>query len=690
MKRKIYSVVILWLIYSLSGIFWLMAGNNTQLVKTKTSGLINWKEIKTIEDVCTYYPDRVDYIFKNLDFENNELEDVATAYNKKNIVKACQLLLKYYNNKFSERAGKKILPGISVKTSTLGDSIINDIFTFQNVTGKVPRNSSEHLIWAYEGPEDDIEWAWALNRHYPVSTLLPIYFETGNPKYIIYIDQFIKDWILESTPYPGVKSSTAMWRGLEVSFRVKVWSQIFYDFMHSFAISPATRLLMLSSLPDHAHYARNFHAQNNWLTMEISGLATFATSWPEFKKSAEYLDYSVSAMTESLKGQIYPDGVQTELSSHYHITALVNFILFKNICDKSKVKLPEYFTEHIEKMLNYLAYTMRPNGYGILNNDSDLDFNRERILKAAEVYSREDWKYIASNGEIGSKPNSLLSVVFPWAGQAIFRSGYDENAHWSFFDIGPWGSGHQHNDKLHISVSAFGKDFLVDAGRFAYRGEVATKFRKYATGSKGHNVVLIDGKEQKPGPLLTEKPLLESDYSINENESFARGSFDKFDGLDGECTHTRTFYYKNDNFWIVVDNITTDRPRKIETLWHWHPDCSVFIQDNKILAENEAGSFLVVPVSKNNWEISLIKGQELPEIQGWYSKEYNIFEPNFTSVYSAEIQSSANLIWLLIPIENKKNHNVKAEIINETIDEVRLRVQENETISIVTMPLGEK
>lgn len=32
------------------------------------------------------------------------------------------------------------------------------------------------------------------------------------------------------------------------------------------------------------------------------------------------------------------------------------------------------------------------------------------------------------------------SSLFPWAGQVVFRSGYDADATWAFFDIGPYGS----------------------------------------------------------------------------------------------------------------------------------------------------------------------------------------------------------------------------------------------------------
>ena len=51
------------------------------------------------------------------------------------------------------------------------------------------------------------------------------------------------------------------------------------------------------------------------------------------------------------------------------------------------------------------------------------------------------------------------------------RDGWHERAHWAWFDAGPWGIAHQHNDKLHLSVSPFGRDVLVDTGRYNYTEE---------------------------------------------------------------------------------------------------------------------------------------------------------------------------------------------------------------------------
>jgi len=319
-----------------------------------------WQDVKSIEDVCSVYPDQMRSIFQNINLELKGLEEVKLAYNKNDIPLACANLLAYYKR---SNLVTKDLPIGTQKISTVADSVLQDIYTFQQVTGKVPHLADGHLKWVCAGPQDDIEWAWALNRHYPVNDLLKGYAATGNPKYVKYIDLFIKDWIISSWPYPGVKSNTAMWRGLEVSSRVKVWSHVFYELMNTGLISPATQLLMLSSLPQHAHYARNFHAQGNWLTMEIAGLATVASSWPEFKESPAWMSYSIQTMVASMKEQVYPDGVQTELTSHYHHVALSNFNLFAEICHKTNVPLPEYYTKTLEDMWNYLAYIYNTPGW---------------------------------------------------------------------------------------------------------------------------------------------------------------------------------------------------------------------------------------------------------------------------------------------------------------------------------------
>jgi len=326
-------------------------------------------------------------------------------------------------------------------------------------------------------------------------------------------------------------------------------------------------------------------------------------------------------------------------------------------------------------MWNYQANTMRPDGYGVLNNDADLIYNRERIKRAADIFKRKDWLYIATNGKEGTKPKGQPSVFFPYAGQLTMRSGYEPNAHWAFFDIGPWGTGHQHNDKLHVSVYAFGSDLLVDGGRFAYRGAMADKFRKYATGSHSHNVILIDGKGQADGPRLTDESLTDKNFKRTPEYDHTWSSFDRFDGIDGICTHTRLVFNVRGKFWIIADRITTDCPRKVETLWHWHPECVVSTKmANAISGGSNKGNLAIIPAGKVKWNITRVKGQEIPSPQGWYSREYNFAEPAETDIFSATIGQSYTFVWILYPFVNQ-SPVINAIVTSENENNIKIKVK---------------
>ena len=524
-----------------------------------------WREITTVEEICSAYPEVMQNMLNQFNLDYIGLEKVKAANENGNLVEACNELLSYYKNGNTASFLRVTQPEKSSKTDANADITLTNVFIVQNVRGEVKFGDDGHRDWYFKGPNNDREWAWLSNRHSQISNVLSTYFETGNPKYAEYIDLFLRDFIIKSMPYPGVKSSTSVWRGLEVAARAKVWSRIFYGLLNSEYLSPSTQLLMLSSLPDHAHYNRNFHGGNNWLTMEISALATVATNWPEYKKSEDWLAYSVETISESMKGQVYEDGTQTELTSHYHNVAMQNFHLFKEICDRANYPLPDFFNETIEKMYSYIAHVIRPDGNRILNNDGDRGSDVQLILRGAETFNKPEWKFAATNGNSGVEPKNGPSFFYPWAGQLISRNNYSKDAHWSFFDVGPWGSGHQHNDKLHLSISAFGRDLLVDAGRFAYTGEVAQKFRGYAKGTQGHNSVLIDGKGQMPDTRVVDEPLSEIHWKITPEFDYAWNSFDKYFDVEG-VKHNRTMMYVRDEFWVIVDKIETKIPREIKTL----------------------------------------------------------------------------------------------------------------------------
>ena len=647
----------------------------------------SWQEITTVEDVYANYPTILENMLNQFDLDYKGLEKVKEAYANQDVVEACRQLLTYYQNGNMASDLRKTVSQETSRTLAAADTTLTDIFVVQNVRGKVPVGSDGHRDWYYKGPNNDKEWAWLSNRHSQLYGVFVAYLETGNPKYAEYIDLFLRDFIIKSMPYPAVKSSTSVWRGLEVAARAKVWTKIFYGLIDSRYISPATQLLVLSSLPDHAHYNRSFHSGNNWLTMEISALATVAAYFPEYKKSDAWLNYAIDTITESMREQVYADGVQTELTSHYHNVSLLNFELFKEICEKANKELPDFFDTTIEAMYSYISHVVLPSGYRVLNNDGDKGSDRDYILKGAKNFNHPDWTYIATNGESGTKPADGPSYFYPWAGHLVSRSGFDADAQWSFFDVGPWGSGHQHNDKLHLSISAYGRDLLVDSGRFAYTGEVAEKFRPYAKGSAGHNLILIDGKGQKPGPTHAKKPIENAYFKLARNFDYATNSFDQYIDLKGKAEHTRAVFYVRGEFWVVVDRISTDTPRKIDALWHWHPDNKVEQNNQIVKSNNDRGNLAIIPVGKRKFDIKFTEGQEAPEIQGWYSPEYNLYKPNVSSTYSTRINSDTTLIWLLVPSEGE-SPILKTKITHENTNKVELSIKSKVNSWHLTIPFN--
>jgi hypothetical protein len=519
--------------------------------------------------------------------------------------------------------------------------------------------------------------------------LLTAYFKTGNTAYVQCLDEHIRDWVL-SVSYPGEHHYDPPWgTGLDVSFRSKVWPQVFYGLQHAHAFTPSTRILLLSSLPDHAEYLRKWHAkEGNWITMEMSGLASIAACWPEFKNSEEGLKYSMRVMTSETSTQVYPDGVQKELTSHYHWVALANFSQFAQTIRQARMQVPQPYSAALEQMWNYLAYAMRPDGTGPLNNDSDRDTNRERVLNAVEPTKRPDWTWIATNGQEGEKPEGEPSVVFPWAGQVIMRSGWDKDAHWAFFDAGPLGMAHHHNDKLHLSVAAYGRDLLVDGGRYTYK---AGAFRTYFLSSSSHNVLLVDGQGQNFYARTVDSPLKKESYTVEPLFDYARASFTEgFGEVVGKVVHTRAVLYIRGKFWVVVDRIDTDQPRRIQALWHYHPDCTVAAEEGSVTStDHDKGNLRIIPVSGLPWEIEIVKGKSKPDIQGWYSERYNKKKPNAAVVYSSKIDKSTSFAWVLMPARGRVP-DAKARIISQDDRGMRIRVEvPGEQAVEMTVPVKE-
>ena len=238
------------------------------------------------------------------------------------------------------------------------------------------------------------------------------------------------------------------------------------------------------------------------------------------------------------------------------------------------------------------------------------------------------------------------------------KSGYTENDQWVFFDIGPYGSsGHAHLDKLHLDVRAYGSMMLVDSGRFAYQGTGSIFHSKYAPTTRAHNTLVIDNCDQAAAPALATGPVDPFTYAITDAYDYARSSMSLWNNLKGNATHTRAVHFLKGHWLVVVDKVSTNRPRFIQAVWHAHPNSTVVVIDVHlgvaVVTGVPRGQIAIIPASGSLWNLSVVKGQQPPEypyFQGWFSASYLDCEPSPTLLYDTNIPDGDSIFaWLLLP-----------------------------------------
>lgn len=659
------------------------------MLKTKTISLImclfcasflKAQSTPTLSDYCVTEEQKVRKLFDNLNLDFKGLEETKTFYLNNKLESACTSLLSYFekNNRlayFEKNSGEEGLMTI-VSYSKEYNGLLKDTFVLQGVEGKQQRLVNGFIDWKYLGPNQDIEWSYFMNRHYFFDDLYEAWRKTGDNAYSKKFNALVYDWLL-SNPVPAKEDKGVVWRALEAGKRATVWPQIYQKFQKSSDFTPVVRIMMLTGIFEHCDYLQKFHRiHHNHAIMEFYGIATSAITFPEFKKSEEWLGYIDTKMKEEADFQLYPDGAQKELTAYYHHIVIKNLERYAAIHKAANKKMP-FVEKMLGDMYNYIAYSSTPQNTIPQNNDGDKISSSEILGWSKTVFNRPDWDYIASNAKMGVEPKQK-SIMFPWAGQMIMRNGFKPESQYLFFDAGPWGIAHQHNDKLHFSISAYGREIMPDAGRLYYKDD---DWRNYFNLSASHNVVLVDGKGQNRDVALAQNPLDTKQYCVSPKVDFAIAEYNKgfgdlwksnkatiADSIPGK--HTRAIVYLKDKCWLVFDKIETDKARSVSPLFHFAPDCTVS-NKNGIISTTDAakGNVLLIPVSKIKWETSVIKAAISPEIQGWYSSEYNKKEESTCVKYHFIPTSNSNVFaWLIIPFAGQDVPKVKYKVLKASTE----------------------
>ncbi|NLX95156.1 MAG: hypothetical protein GXY83_03160 [Rhodopirellula sp.] len=505
------------------------------------------------------------------------------------------------------------------------------------------------------------EWTYGLNRFGQWRTLGEAYWQTGDEKYAKEWIAQMRDWV-EDNPYPrfSTGNSTLTWRTIEAGIRCSgSWPDSLHYFLGSPSLAPDDLVTFIKSWIEHAHHLMRITLEHpehggNWVTMECNGLGHLGILLPECREASTWLKTAVDRLTLELDRQVYPDGAQKELTTGYHQVARGNFVGLYKFALFNDIPMPKAYLERLERMYDYNLHAMTPEGRLPPLNDAGYTAVIPSLAEGAELFDREDFRWAATGGVEGRAPE-YTSVAFPYAGQYVMRSGWGHGDLYALFESGPYGIGHQHEDKLSMFLYGRGRVLLTEAGTYSYD---RSKYRRYVLGTWAHNTILVDGQQQHRGGLKetyeTQDPL-DNFWATGEVFDAADGIYTSGYGPDRriDVDHERTVVFVRPDYWIVVDRLHSDAEHTYDILWHLNNEEASY--DPGTLAawgtDQGVANLMVTPASSAGLALEIVKGREDP-VLGFAPASKRRPIPVLDYRYKAG--GPATLAWVLTPFDGQR------------------------------------
>jgi len=467
------------------------------------------------------------------------------------------------------------------------------------------------------------EWTWQLNRHEEWIPVALYYHRTGDTQAMEALTSWIRTWV-ETCPAPTQEFNTELtsWRTIEIGIRLGgVWPYIFHVMKNSEALDDELLLGWLNSVAEQCAFVWANRKTRNWLMIEMNGLLTAALMFPFFKDASEWRENALRVHIEEVDNQFLPDGMQVELSASYHGVSLLQYLRAYRLLKQACEDIPQEFISGMQKMLNPWRAMVRPNGQVFGFQDSDaVDYPSWLRQLPDEIQAPED-AFFVSGGPEPAELNTLL----PYAGQGVLRSGWTMNDTAVAIDVGPYGAGHQHEDKLSIQVWSRGKDLLGEAGKVNYADSPQ---RRYSVGTLAHSTAIVDGLGQNSrrahqnGHSKSLNALDDIDCALEATCPWIKGMYVHGYGVKGEVAvrHKRTVILHSATRITITDRFSADdvKPHVIEILFHLLKDnyemqdsgaCTIGESPNISLTSRATGGEVL--------SVSAVFGGNEPDLRGW-------------------------------------------------------------------------
>lgn len=563
----------------------------------------------------------------------------------------------------------EIGPIIPENTSEKADKFLNGIFDLGGYTVEM----SDGLDW-YATPTGDLEWNGGLVRHGHLVVMANAYVKTGDERYAQGIINQMLDYIEyvpvydpTGKPYLDYKKST--WRPFEAAARMgETWPEALGKIVRSKSMTGENFAKILVSIHDHAKFVRLHHWKTgNHAVGEVAALGIATVFYSEFIESDDWRQYAVDFLMNMWNEQFHKDNYTNEMSGGYHWVAMRSFFAFYEVGNKNGYEtiFPELYGQRLVKSSYAELYQEKPDYSIPITNDSSSKSNRKAQLERIyNVFKLEEISYRLSEGAEGVKPE-FTSYFFEDSRVGFMRSDWTTKSNYLFFDMGRWGDNHMNEDQLNIEVSAYGRNILINCGRWRYTTSPNVTWlneARYFKSTAAYNSLIVDGYSQLPGDA-------EGYMHIDENYDFAEGVFKAGYGTKllsssrekgeeavpdftlGNITHTRQVIFVKPAFYIVRDIVDTVDEHEAELIFHYK-EGNLIEKNGAFATDFDTSNLVLIPLGENPLKTEIFKGSEAP-FRGWHCPYYDQIEA--APELSVKQKGAGKIVFntLLFPVKGK-------------------------------------
>jgi hypothetical protein len=408
--------------------------------------------------------------------------------------------------------------------------------------------------------------------------------------------------------------------------------------------------------------------RHNGGLMMIKAMAQSCEILSDFVAVREWLAYDTNLAAQYLNKAFYPDGMCVELSTAYcsSVSAAAQQLAYAFINEAAFKVSRDRIRELVTCLIGLSDPTGRIPSFGDLHASNLAKYVYHPIVEWLDL----SWGKAAiySQGSNGPYPPFL---VWPapgkkqWSGYYSMRSDWSRNARYLAIDCGPWGTNHQHGDRLSFVVTANGSRFIIDPTSTRYASNKSDAFISRQAAGFLHNTITVDGVDeyQSEGTSAETNEPLENIWEHDDKYTLFVGTYN-FAPVK-PIKWERRILFVDGSYWLIQDVLTGNQDAtQVEQNFQFESDIGIELKGDQTVSKAPNGAHLVLIPLEGKLKPKLKIGDKKPHItywpkgkatviphgRGWTGRSGHKLLPAPAVTYSGKVKLPATITAAFVPL----------------------------------------